>query len=64
MDFLEELVDDKFNILDEYYEHNLKDDLSDFSKNIIDNFKNEYENDGGLIKKLKRNSEMVILNHC
>ena len=61
---LEDIVDDKYNILDEHCDDNIKTNLNDFSQEVVDNFKDKYENcDKELLKDLKKKSEIVILNN-
>tara|TARA_Y100000389_G_C17377742_1_gene472598 strand:- start:325 stop:1134 length:810 start_codon:yes stop_codon:yes gene_type:complete len=61
--FIELLVDDKYYILEDHYNEMDKTDLSEYQIDIIEKFKNKYNNsDEELIKTLKKNAELVILN--
>ena len=64
-DILDDLVDNKYTILDNHYEENfIKNELSDFSKNVIEKFITKYETgDKEFIKTIKKKIEMVILNN-
>ena len=54
---LENLVDDKYNILEDHYVDK-KEDI-----NVMDNFINKYQNNIDLQKELQKKTEIVILNN-
>ena len=61
--FIELLVDDKYYILEDHYNEMDKSNLSEFQKDIIENFKTKYtSSDDDLMKTLKKKTELVILN--
>ena len=61
--FIDLLVDDKYYILEDHYNEMDKSNLSEFQKDIIENFKTKYtSSDDDLMKTLKKKTELVILN--
>ena len=58
------MVDDKYNILDEHCDTNIKNNLNSFSQDVMEQFKEQYENgDRELLKNLKKRSEIIIMNN-
>jgi hypothetical protein len=60
---IEDMIDKNYNILDEHYEYNGKEELSEFEKERYREFQEFFDNqDKKLHSKLKNESELLLLN--
>ena len=63
-EFICQLMEDKYNLLEELY-NEIESELNENARKLMFKFKNRYETlDEELMKKLKKNTEIIVLNNC